>query len=87
MRVLKDKVLIAMNVAGTKKSDLIRSNDHLREGKVFISNSEQILNGESVIFGEDFEEVTDLSTDSIKYFLMHEQNIKVIFDAQENNNV
>jgi len=77
MRVLTGKVLVAVR---SMSSDSLVGDITSRRGIVDVSGSMQVELGASVLFGEGYEEIK-LERDSTKrYYLMSEENIKIIYD-------
>ena len=77
MRVLKGKVLVEI---ADRAGKIIVVDDEVRKGVVELSGSDQIKPGESVIFGDQYEELDISGSGKSKYYLMDESNIKIIFD-------
>ena len=75
MRVLKGKIIVTTQ---QEQGALIIKGDEKRRGIVAVSGSEQIQQGEDVLFGEDFETVTDDDAGQA-YLLMNEDNVKIIY--------
>jgi len=79
MRVLKKRILV--EVCNTSSDPLVSTFDHIREGIVQVSGSDQIKEKDKVIFGEVFEEVSIKVTAGMRYLLMEQENVKIIFDT------
>ena len=77
MRVLKDKILVRISEQD-QESKLKGIN--LSEGFVHLSSSSQIELEEYVEFGNDYEEMEIEDGTDNKYFLMDENNVKLILD-------
>ena len=80
MRVLKGKILVKTQ---QRQGSIIIEGDHKRRGFVSVSGSDQIGVGEEVLFGEDFETVTDDDAGSAA-ILMNEDNVKIIYGEPKN---
>ena len=81
MRVLKGKVLVTAPKKQESVTSLILEEEDIRSGEVYLSGSEQISKNESVMFGDEFEEI-QMGGDH-RAFLMDESNVKLIFSAGE----
>lgn len=81
MRVLKDNILVQINI--DTDNELFKGDDK-RRGIVKITGSDQVSVGEEVLFGEKFEEIELEKRSNSRYYLMHETNIKVIYDFDPN---
>ena len=83
MRVLKERILVVVKAAST--NSLIPT-ENCKEGRVEVSGSSEIHEGDTVLFGESKEEI---NIDGKRYLLMHQDNVKVIYDGpnRPKNNV
>lgn len=86
MRVLKDKVLVAITATTT---DSLVAETRIRKGKIYITGSSQVDIGDEIIFGDNFEEIEINREIATRYYLMDEANIKIVFDlnSSEKKNV
>jgi hypothetical protein len=68
-----------VSVTVNSADSLVADYNH-RRGVVTLTSSPEVAVNEEVLFGDDFEEI-DLedSRTNTRYYLMHEDNIKVIF--------
>lgn len=77
MRVLTEHILVAVNVTTT---DRLVADDSPSRGIVHVSGfSAQVKKGEEVLFGKDYEEIDLGIRKKTRYYLMHESNIKIIY--------
>ena len=75
MRVLKERILVAIKAMS---SNVLIPTNLGREGRVEVSGSVQINPGDTVMFGENFEEI---EIEKKKFLLMNETNVKIIYDG------
>lgn len=80
MRVLKGKLLIAVQAAS---ADSLVGDTTSRRGFVEVTGSDQVEVGADVLFGESFEEVQAESGSTKRFYLMKEDNIKIIYDGDD----
>jgi len=79
MKVLKGKSLVA--IQATILSSLV-AYTYSRRGSVSISGSDQMNAGDEVLFGDKFEEIDlGLTVQNQRYYLMDEENVKIIYDG------
>lgn len=79
MKVLQDRILVAIQ-SRADESDLV--DRAIRKGRVAVSGSKQIKLDDEVLFGEDYEEIEVEGLPKATYYLMHEQNVKIIYDSE-----
>lgn len=79
MKVLKDRILV--RIPEQDQESKLKGFD-LSEGFVHLSGSSQIEVGEYVKIGTDHEEIEIEDTSNSRYFLMDENNVKLIFDKE-----
>lgn len=77
MRVLNDKVLV--RVGDKNKSKLIVNSSEERRGVVHLSGTEEIEEGEEVLFGDKCETILE-TNEGNALILMDKDNIKIIYD-------
>ena len=78
MKVLQGNILVLIKTHS--ENDLVQNRD-IRKGKVVISGSSQIQVDNEVLFGDKYEEIQLERQNSIKYYLMSEDNVKIIYDS------
>jgi hypothetical protein len=80
MKVLIGNILVTVQT--NISSDLILSEES-RRGKVKLSGSSQIAEGVDVLFVDKFEEIQiGERKSSVKYYLMKEDNVKIVFGSE-----
>jgi hypothetical protein len=81
MRVLNGRILVAIK---TTTTDSLVAEDNSRRGKVTVSAANEIRVNEEILFGEKFEEVSELEVrGSTKYYLMEKENVRIIYDGDD----
>ena len=78
MRVLKGRVLVAGQATS---ADSLVGDVISRRGFVEVSGSGEVEKGDDILFGEAFEEITVEVKSMKRYYLMKEENIKIIYDG------
>lgn len=78
MKVLQGNILVLVKTHS--ENDLVQNRD-VRKGKVVVSGSNQIHVDNEVLFGDKFEEIQIEKSQNFRYYLMKEDNVKIIYDS------
>lgn len=83
MKVLKGRILVAIAANST---DSLVGDTNATSGTVEVSGSDQINEGDLVMFGGSYEEIEIRKNDPKRHYLMNEENVKIFFEGKTPSN-